>query len=98
MVRVLWRKGGRVLTPNIGKGKAMLNMNTFTVMQWLSKEFGAEWEALSAIESVRLERDYSSAMDEDDCSVKEYGRRIGRGNLRAYVDCLMAGDARRGRA
>ena len=68
------------------------------IMDWLSHKFGEEWTKLDTVEKGRIGRDYSAAMYEEGCSVAEYARRIGRGNLRAYTDCINAGYARRGRA
>ena len=61
----------------------------------LEKVFGAEWVAVeSAADRAMIAEDYLDAAHEDDCSVREYQRRIGRGNLASYIRTLNAGKGR----
>lgn len=56
---------------------------------------GEEFDSLSADAQERLALDFRAACDETQyLSGPEYLRRIGRGNIRAYLDCLRAGDAK----
>ena len=50
--------------------------------------FGKEYTSLSISEQALVREDYEWAFSEDRCSIVEYARRIGKGNLCAYVACL----------
>lgn len=58
----------------------------------LSIVFGLEFDNRTPAEQLVIARDYSDAYDEDGCTVSEYRRRIGDGNLKSYVDVLAAGN------
>jgi len=51
----------------------------------LAFAFGSEWASLNSEERSLLADDFTTA----DISAAEYRRRIGRGNLRSYVNCLL---------
>lgn len=62
---------------------------------FLEVAFGREWIDLD-LEGRRLVMaDFVDASESEELSVSEYWRRIGRGNLEAYADCLKAGATRR---
>lgn len=51
--------------------------------------FGNEYDQLKTEDQKQLIRaDYLLAFNEDHCTVSEYKRRIGKGNLQAYANCL----------
>lgn len=54
----------------------------------LVSAFGKEWHALTRADRQNVAEDCALAIQEDGCDVSEYRRRIGRGNLQAYADCL----------
>ena len=54
----------------------------------LGEAWGQEFESLSRDDAVLVARDYLDAV-EGDCDSAEYRRRIGRGNLQAYADCMQ---------
>ena len=54
----------------------------------LAQVFGDEWPAISRADAELVCADYLCAVDEDNCGAREYQRRIGRGNLQSYADCL----------
>lgn len=54
------------------------------------REFGREWIELDSERSRVVARDFADASEEESLSVREYARRIGRGNLRAYADTQLA--------
>lgn len=53
--------------------------------------FGLEFENRTPAEQFIIAKDYEEAFDEDGCTVSQYRDRIGKGNLKSYVDCLTAG-------
>lgn len=52
--------------------------------------WGAQWRALSSYERMLIVVDFVDAHAEDEVSVPEYGRRIGKGGLTGYVQCQAA--------
>ena len=56
---------------------------------------GSEFLALTRADQDNVAADFAAALAEDNCGALEYMRRIGRGNLQAYADCLRVS---RGRA
>lgn len=50
--------------------------------------FGDEYHALSSSDAQNVRADYLLAFREDACTVGEYKRRIGAGNLQAYANTL----------
>jgi len=52
--------------------------------------FGKEYDDLPVSRRRLVDADYQAAWREDNVFPEEYMRRIGRGNLRAYSDCLAA--------
>lgn len=56
----------------------------------LETVFGAEWIRLTSPEQRRISDDYEGAATEENCTVREYQRRIGRGNLTWYAACLKS--------
>ena len=57
--------------------------------------FGDEYTRLTTRDRRLVVEDYHEALIEDRCSVAEYRRRIGKGNLASYVACLRVGADRR---
>lgn len=62
----------------------------------LASLFPEEYHKLNAEEAEILAADCRDADVEDARSPVEYRNAIGRGNLLAYVDCLIAGIDRKG--
>lgn len=56
--------------------------------------FGDEYSMLSSSDMLNVRADYMLAFREDDCTVSEYQRRIGKGNLASYARVLAAGKGR----
>lgn len=56
----------------------------------LHKAFGEEFTRLTTPRRILLLQDARAAALEDGCSCDAYAYRIGKGNLRAYVDSLVA--------
>ena len=54
--------------------------------------FGDEWVNLTPAQRGLVGNDYHLAVFEDGCTLSEYQRRIGTGNLASYVACLRAGE------
>lgn len=59
--------------------------------------FPDEFYKLNDEEAAALIEDCRAADEEDNRIPAEYARCIGRGNLLAYVDCLIAGKLREGK-
>lgn len=60
--------------------------------------FGNEYRNLSREDRRRVTEDFTAAWTEDGCNAHEYRRRIGRGNLQSYADCLRVGEIRNARS
>jgi hypothetical protein len=63
----------------------------------LRSKFGTEFYALSDNAQSLLMRDCREAYEEDQVGVGAYQKRIGRGNLAAYVACLCMQEVRAAR-
>lgn len=61
----------------------------------LTLAFPDELSALDRERAYLVYQDYLLAFNEDGCAASEYARRIGKGNLKAYADCLIVGQKRR---
>lgn len=53
-----------------------------------SSALGAEYIVLGSDDAKLVRDDYMDAANKDRCTAREYARRIGTGNLAAYVACL----------
>ena len=54
----------------------------------LEQVFTAEWINLENKDQQKIALDFLDAANNEDCSAREYQRRIGAGNLAKYARCL----------
>ena len=62
-----------------------------TAIEAIDAAFPGEYGPLDPRRRSLVIRDYLLAVEEDGINAAEYARRIGRGNLASYADCLVAG-------
>ncbi len=54
----------------------------------LEQVFNAEWLVLESADQRKIADDFLDAANGENCSAREYARRIGAGNLASYARCL----------
>lgn len=71
---------------------AQLASTLFAASRSIRREFGSEWNTPDFSGRREVLHDFIAA----ECSAPEYARRIGKGNLQAYANCLLVGTAGQG--